>query len=122
MPHTATHWQALFHTAGREDWAIEPALGDGAARAAMIGTLYECLAECLLRRSSAEWLAILDRVDVPCSAINTLDDLVDAPHLKATGFFKTIEHPEEGRLVMTKPPIRFGATPCAITKSAPGLG
>lgn len=119
MPYTAAHWHALFEAAGREDWATEPALSDGAARAAMIDTLYERLAECLLHRTSAEWLAILDRIDVPCSAINTLDDLLDDPHLKATGFFETVEHPEEGRLVTTKPPIRFSRTPCAITKQAP---
>lgn len=119
MPYTAAHWHALFQAAGREDWAAEPALSDGAARAAMIDTLYERLAECLLHRPSAEWLAILDRIDVPCSAINTLDDLLDDPHLKATGFFETVEHPTEGRLVTTKPPIRFSRTPCAITKQAP---
>lgn len=122
MPYTATHWRALFQAAGREDWAMEAALEDGAARAAMIDTLYERLAECLTHRSSAEWLAILDRIDVPCSAINTLDDLLDDPHLKATGFFETVEHPEEGRLITTKPPIRFSATPCAITKPAPRRG
>lgn len=120
MPYTAAHWRALFQAAGCEDWATEPALDDGAARAAMIDTLYERLAECLLHRSCAEWLEIIDRIDVPCSAINTLDDLLDDPHLKATGFFETVEHPEEGRLVTTKPPIRFSRTPCAITKQAPG--
>ena len=119
MPYTAAHWRALFQAAGREDWAAEPALSDGAARAAMIDTRYERLAECLLQRPSAEWLAILDRIDVPCSAINTLDDLLDDPHLKATGFFETVDHPQEGRLVTTKPPIRFSRTPCAITKQAP---
>lgn len=119
MPYTAAHWRALFQAAGREDWAAEAALDDGAARAAMIGTLYERLAECLLHRSAAEWLPVLDRIDVPCSAVNALDDLLDDPHLKATGFFETGEHPEEGRLVTTKPPVRFSKTPCTIRRPAP---
>jgi crotonobetainyl-CoA:carnitine CoA-transferase CaiB-like acyl-CoA transferase len=121
MPYTAAHWRAFFMAAGRQDWADEPALGSDARRAAMIDELYARLAGCLLARDTAQWLALLQPLDVPCSAINTFEDLLEDPHLRATGFFETLEHPTEGRLVGCRPPVRFSRTPCAAGKSAPGL-
>lgn len=120
MPYTGAHWRAFFRAAGRDDWAAEAALDEAAARAAMIDTLYERLADCLTRRRTAEWLTILDEADVPCSPVNSIEGLLDAPHLKATGFFETASHPSEGPLVGTRPPVRFSKTPCSIDKPAPG--
>ncbi|MBN9438304.1 CoA transferase [Bosea sp. (in: a-proteobacteria)] len=120
MPYTGAHWRAFFRAAARVDWADEAALDDTAARAAMIDTLYDRLAHCLVERRTAEWLALLAQADIPCSTVNTIDDLLDDPHLGATGFFEKTDHPTEGRLVGTKPPVRFSKTPCSIDKLAPG--
>jgi crotonobetainyl-CoA:carnitine CoA-transferase CaiB-like acyl-CoA transferase len=41
-----------------------------------------------------------------------LNDILNEPHLAATGFFKPRIHPSEGRYVEMKPPVRFSdATP-----------
>ena len=119
MPYTGAHWRSFFRIAGRDDWAGEPALGIDAQRAGMIGELYERLAACLPTSTTAEWLGALSEVDVPCSAVNTIDDLIDDPHLKAVGFFETVEHPSEGPLVNIRPPVRFSATPCGTQRLAP---
>lgn len=119
MPYTAAHWRAFFRSAGRQDWADDPALSSDARRAAKIDELYERLAGSLLCHSTEEWLALLQPLDVPCSAVNTFEDLLDDPHLRATGFFETLEHPSEGRLVGCRPPVRFSRTPCAVSKPAP---
>jgi crotonobetainyl-CoA:carnitine CoA-transferase CaiB-like acyl-CoA transferase len=119
MPYTGAHWRSFFRIAGRDDWAQEPALAVDAERAGMIGELYERLAACLLTRPTADWLALLSEVDVPCSAINTIDDLIDDPHLKAVGFFETVKHPSEGEVLNIRPPVRFSGTPCATRSLAP---
>lgn len=119
MPYTGAHWRSFFRTAGRDDWAAETALTDGTARAAMIDTLYARLAECLAGRSTADWLSALDSADVPCSAVNTIEDLLEDPHLKATGFFESVEHPSEGRLINVRPAVRFSGTPSTIARLAP---
>jgi crotonobetainyl-CoA:carnitine CoA-transferase CaiB-like acyl-CoA transferase len=119
MPYTGAHWRSFFRVAGRDDWAGEPALAVDAERAAMIGELYQRLAACLATRPTAVWLAALSDVDVPCSAINTIDDLLDDPHLKAVGFFEALDHPGEGPVVNIRPPVRFSATPCDTRSLAP---
>ncbi|MFP5517268.1 MAG: CaiB/BaiF CoA transferase family protein [Alphaproteobacteria bacterium] len=122
MPYTAVHWQAFFTAVGREDWAADPALGSDAARAAMIGTLYERLAGCLAAESTGHWLELLQRLDIPCAPVNSIDDLLEDEHLKAVGFFQETCHPTEGDIVSVRPPVGFSLTPCKITIPAPVLG
>jgi crotonobetainyl-CoA:carnitine CoA-transferase CaiB-like acyl-CoA transferase len=119
MPYTGSHWRAFFTAAGRDDWAGDETLGSDAARAAAVDILYGRLAECLLARNTQDWLALLEPLAIPCSPVNRLDDLLEDPHLKATGFFETIEHPSEGRLTAPRPPIRFSRTPCETRLPAP---
>ncbi|MEH3143829.1 MAG: CoA transferase [Methylobacterium frigidaeris] len=121
LPYNASHWRAVFRAAGREDWADDPALGSDAARAAMIDTLYERLAACLALETTEEWLARLAALDVPCTRVNRIEDLLDDPHLVATGFFEAVDHPTEGPVVRTRPPVRFSRTPCGTTRDAPPL-
>ena len=122
MPYNGAHWRAFFTAAGRGDWAAEEALGSDTARAAMIGTLYERLSICLRERSSADWLKLLGELDIPCSLVNRIEDLLEDPHLQATGFFERVEHPTEGTLIQVRPPVRFSATPCETGTPAPRLG
>ena len=37
------------------------------------------------------------RADIPVQRMNSLDDIVADPHLAAIGYFRTVEHPSEGR-------------------------
>jgi len=122
MPYTAAHWRAFFTAAGRGDWASDPALGSDAARAAMIGTLYERLAGCLRAGTTGHWLAILRRLDVPCAPVNSIDALMEDEHLKAVGFFQATTHPSEGDILSVRSPVRFSRTPCAPSSPAPPLG
>jgi crotonobetainyl-CoA:carnitine CoA-transferase CaiB-like acyl-CoA transferase len=121
LPYNAAHWRAFFHAAGRANWATEPSLASDQARAAMIGTLYERLAACLLERTTADWLDLLKKADIPCSPVNGLEDLLDDPHVQATGMFERVDHPTEGVLLQVRSPVRYSATPCGCTGPAPPM-
>ncbi|TBR28757.1 MAG: hypothetical protein EPO10_11385 [Reyranella sp.] len=54
--------------------------------------------------------------------VNTLDDLFVDPQLEATGFWKEVEHPTEGKLRMPDIPPRFSKTQPEITRLQPRLG
>lgn len=121
LPYNANHWRAFFRTAGREDWANEEAIASDTKRAAMIGTLYERLAACLPEATTADWLARLEALDIPCTRVNRLEDLLEDPHLAATRFFEATDHPTEGPLLQTRPPVKFSCTPAGTTLAAPKL-
>ena len=48
--------------------------------------------------ATAEWLQALTDADIPVMPLNSLDELLDDPHHAATGFFKVMDHPSEGRI------------------------
>ena len=83
---------------------------------------YATLAEICATRTNAEWVELLKNSNVPHGPVNTLDDLFVDPQLQATGFWKEVEHPTEGRLRMPDIPPRFSKTKPEITRLQPRLG
>jgi crotonobetainyl-CoA:carnitine CoA-transferase CaiB-like acyl-CoA transferase len=80
------------------------------------------VADILLTKATAEWMALFERCDIPCAPMNDLDALIDDPHLAAVGFFQTQTHPTEGQVRYTGIPSRWNGAALAITRHAPCLG
>lgn len=53
---------------------------------------------------------------------HTLDSLMEDPHLKEVGFFETIEHPTEGRIVNMKLPNKLSRGARSDFNPAPKIG
>jgi len=73
-------------------------------------------------RTNAEWLADLDRLNIPAMSVNSLESLLHDPHLEAVGFWQTVDHPTEGRMRLPGLPASYGKTPGAIRRLPPRLG
>jgi crotonobetainyl-CoA:carnitine CoA-transferase CaiB-like acyl-CoA transferase len=54
--------------------------------------------------------------------MNSLDSLIDDPHLAQTGFFRGTEHPSEGAMTTMAVPTRFSASPPEAFQHAPRFG
>jgi crotonobetainyl-CoA:carnitine CoA-transferase CaiB-like acyl-CoA transferase len=80
------------------------------------------LAGHLKSRDNKEWLTILHGVDIPACPVNSIDQLVEDPHLKAVNMFQEVDHPTEGRLMVCRHPVRYGNSPASIRRLAPNLG
>lgn len=120
LPYTAEHWTAFVSEIGRLD--LVAVATDRVARNRHIQELYGAMRDALERRTTEEWLETCDRLDIPATRLYGLDDLPDHPHLVATGFFETHEHPVVGKVRMTRPPTKFEKSPASITRHAPRLG
>ena len=92
------------------------------ARAQNIDRIYKRMAEIALTRTTAEWEALLLRIDVPHAAFAKLTEIAEQPHLKAVGMFPTLDHPTEGEIRQARPSARFSESPAAIRRMAPRLG
>jgi crotonobetainyl-CoA:carnitine CoA-transferase CaiB-like acyl-CoA transferase len=122
LPYTNRHFERFFALAGRPELARDARFADIPSRLKNVAALYALVAEILATRTTDEWLAALGEAEIPAMAVNRLEDLLEDPHLAATGFFELHEHPTEGRLRHCGVPMRFGATPGAIERPAPRLG
>jgi len=122
LPYTDRHWLAFFKLAGRADLAAGPRFATTNARAANIGELYSLLDSIALTRTTADWLASLEKAEIPCNPVNRLEDVLVDPHLVATGFFVRAEHPSEGPFLTMRPPVKLSRSPAELRRPAPRLG
>ncbi len=122
LPYTDANWRDLFEIVGREDLIDDPRFATISDRVNNSETVYGFLAEIVAKRTSAEWQRLLDAANIPVMVVNTKEDLLENEQLRASGFWRLEEHPTEGPLRMTDPPIRFSKTPSTIRRLPPHLG
>ena len=116
-------WERFFERVGRsEQYASDPRLHDTIKRRDHYHEAYTIVAEILATRTTADWLKMLRENDLPAVPMNDLDDVLNDPHLKATGFFVPQQHPTEGAMRTTGHASRFAGTPLADPGLAPNLG
>jgi crotonobetainyl-CoA:carnitine CoA-transferase CaiB-like acyl-CoA transferase len=117
------HWRSFFNLVGREEmFESDPRFSSQEARSRNIGEVYAFVAENMATRTSAEWLRLLKEADIPVAPLNSIDDVIDDPHLGESGFFVMAEHPTEGRLRMMAAPGAWSQTPPGALRPAPRLG
>ncbi|MDF3886833.1 CaiB/BaiF CoA transferase family protein [Cupriavidus basilensis] len=107
MPYTDAHWRDFFTAAGRPELAADARFAGIAARTQHIETLYELTGEIVRSRTTDAWLALCETLQIPVARVNQLAELVDDPHLRATGFFDMLDDPAMGTLRFPGAPVRF---------------
>jgi crotonobetainyl-CoA:carnitine CoA-transferase CaiB-like acyl-CoA transferase len=73
-------------------------------------------------RSTEEWLTFFDRADIPAMRLNSLESLLQDPHLRAVNFFEHAEHPSEGTVMQMGHASRWSESPPSTRSLAPRLG
>ena len=122
LPYTTAHWLAFFKAIGREDLVPTLQLEDPQQRNANIRELYAVLAEQTPQRTSAEWMEICERLDIPASPLKAVDELPADEQLKASDFFHTMSHPTEGTVRYVRPTTKFARSPASVRTPAPRIG
>lgn len=122
MPYTDKQWPRFFELVGRAELWERWRNSSMQDRTARIDELYATIGELTQERTSAEWMELLDKNDIPCMRVNRLDDLPDDPHLAQVGFFEEREHPSEGRYTSLRHPVRFSAAETPFRHHPPRLG
>jgi len=105
MPYTTAHWQRFFEHSGHPQHAADPRFADMAARTRNIGALYALAGEIVATRSTDEWLAFCDRLEIPAARINRLEDLDRDPHLSAVGLFRQVTGRDGARYRLLRNPV-----------------
>lgn len=112
----------LFDAIGRSELKSDPRFSSVQARFANVNEYFRIRAEALKTKTTAEWLELLGRADVPAMPYHTLDSLLDDPHLRDVGFFELKEHPTEGRTRSMRLPNKWSSGTRGDWSAAPKLG
>jgi len=117
------HWRSFFRLVGREEmFESDPRFSSQEARSRNINQVYAYVAEQMATRTSAEWLDLLRGADIPATPVQSVDDIIDDPHLAESGFFTMTDHPTEGRLRLMATPVTWEGMPPGPVRPAPLLG
>ena len=100
---------ALFDAIGRPELKNDPRFSSVKARPANVRAYFDIRAESFRTRTTAEWVEILAKADIPAARMHTLDSLVTDEHLADAEFFYEVDHPVEGKIVDMQFPNRFSA-------------
>lgn len=113
---------AFFDAIGRPELKSDPRYATPISRTRNAADYFTVQVEALALKTTADWLEIFAAADVPAGPYNTIDDLLDDPHLGDVGFWNFDEHPTEGRIRRTRTPVTFGGGMREAVLPAPRLG
>jgi crotonobetainyl-CoA:carnitine CoA-transferase CaiB-like acyl-CoA transferase len=121
--YTDGQWRAFLELCGFTGmFESDPRFKDMGQRTKYVVELYTMVSDELRKRSSADWLVALQKADIPCFRVHTLESLLQDPHLVETGFFLESDHPDVGRIRHMRSPAEWSDTPGSVRMLAPRLG
>lgn len=94
-------WVKCAKAMGRPEWATDPRFEDGRKRGVNREVLIPLIAEVVLTKTRAEWLAALGAVGVPIAPVNNIAQLAESEQLAAMDMMRTL--PGSGLKVMGLP-------------------
>lgn len=115
-------WRRFLPAVGRDDLLQDERFASQGKRAANIAAIYAFLADLFKTRTTAEWTALLEKIDVPVAPMRTVADLVTDPHLVESGFFVHEDHPTEGAMLALRTPTSWSKSQPGPREPAPRLG
>ena len=110
--------------AGAPELAADPRFVTNDARVRNRVELYALLPELTRRKRQAEWVEGLAGLGVPCSPVNTVDQVFADPQVRARGMQIALPHPlaGTGTVDLIGNPIKLSATPVSYRRPPPTLG
>ncbi len=122
MPYTDANWRRFYELINRPDRVHDPVFTTLKGRQDNVTLVWGDLKEQLTKRTSAEWIALLENEDIPFAAVNTLEDLLTDPHLEKVGFWQSLTGPEGEVQRFPSSPLTLSDSPTSIRRLPPRLG
>jgi crotonobetainyl-CoA:carnitine CoA-transferase CaiB-like acyl-CoA transferase len=119
---TDPQFTRLCTLAGRPGLAGDPRFATNGARVRHREALIAVLAPIFHVRKRQDWLDALDDAQIPCAPINTINQMLDDPQIRARGMRTDLPHPLAGTVPMIATPLNFSATPAGAQTAPPLLG
>jgi crotonobetainyl-CoA:carnitine CoA-transferase CaiB-like acyl-CoA transferase len=116
-------WRRLAKAIGREDMARDPKFNrNDMVRFDNADLIDQVLQEWVAQRTVAEVIAVLQKARVPCSVVNTVDQLAGDPQVAAREMIVNMDYPGLGNLPLPGLPVKLSLTPGSIRSRAPKVG
>ncbi len=116
------HWLKMLDVIGAAELAQDPRFADNAGRMGNLTALEAELSRRFKKRTSAEWLADLERAGVPCGPVQDMVQALTDPQTTAREMVVEVEHSTLGAVKTLGAPVKFSKTPARVRHGAPRYG
>ncbi len=113
------YWHRFCEAIGRPELEDDPRFSSREARIENRDALRTTLEEAFKGRSLEEWKPILTTAELLWSPIQTPEEVIDDPQVRANEIIVPFEHPELGRIEVVSNPVKLSKTPATIRTAAP---
>jgi crotonobetainyl-CoA:carnitine CoA-transferase CaiB-like acyl-CoA transferase len=117
-----SEWQGFCRATDDPHLAIDERFATPTARFTNATARINTMQEYIGKNTTAEWLARLDKNDVPCSPILRRGEIISNEQVVARGIIEEFEQPTVGRVRQPKPAAIFEANRVSIGGPAPRVG
>ncbi|NOY56924.1 MAG: CoA transferase [Actinobacteria bacterium] len=117
--YTPKRWPALCAALGQPGLATDSRFDTNEKRVNGRPALREILEPLFRERTTAEWVEILDTVDVICGPLLSYPELIQQEHIVTGDSIVTVEHPATGEVRSPVFPGRLSETPGDFAVSSP---
>ena len=100
----------------------DPRFQTNAARVTNRKELENTIQPRLAEKSAAYWLETLAEANIPCTRVNTLDDVFNHPHTKNRALAMTTDNPLRNNVNYVRHPVIYSRTPVPPGTEPPHLG
>lgn len=115
-------WNGLRKVMGDPGWADLDMFQNMKTRAENADVIYSFLLEWTMQHTKMEIQQKCQAAGCPITAVYTVAEAAEQPHLKARDYFVDMQHPELGELKNLGAPFKLPASPGGPTRPAPLLG
>ena len=115
-------WNGLRKAMGDPEWAEPEMWQDMFARGRDADVLYPLIEDWTRERTKQEVMELCQANGCPTTALFTVGEMAELPHLRERGFWRTLSHSALGTVRTMGPPVRLPACPGGASRPAPLLG
>jgi crotonobetainyl-CoA:carnitine CoA-transferase CaiB-like acyl-CoA transferase len=117
-----SQFRSLCETMHHSEWASDTKFSNNAARVANREELVSLIKNETIKRTTREWIELLEVAGVPGGPINNLLDVFENPQVQARELRIDLPHPTAGSVPSVANPIRMSASPVEYRSAPPLLG
>ncbi|NBR27643.1 MAG: CoA transferase [Betaproteobacteria bacterium] len=115
-------FKKFCEVAGCMEFTTDPKFSTNAARVQNRAEITNLLNAVFAKRSTKEWVKLLDDAGVANGPINTLEQVFEEPQVIARGMKIEMPHAVAGKVTLVASPMRFSGTPIKHEVPPPALG
>ena len=122
LPYTDHQYEKFWKAVDMHEYATDKRFNSIKNRSNNISKLYEIIGDIASNINTDDLVQVLTKAEIPCGAVNKLEDLKNDIHLKELGFFREFQHPSEGLIQVPDSAFRLNRKELPIRLHQPKLG